>query len=499
MFINEGSAVEPAALMGSGHPPANSNGLIKRAAHAGKALIVRQALVYGANILGSVILARLLPPDQYGYYGIALFAVAFLGIFGGTGFAANLIRTHEEPTTDELRVLFTGQQLMVGVVFIALWFAAPHLATIYKMPEYGRWFFRMIGGALALTSMMVMPQIRMERDLAFDKLAVVEICQAVAFNLSAILLAWKGIGALSFSAALIIRAAVGAVLAHLYRPWSMGFKWNSSLLFRHLHFGVALQAGQFVSMLKDSISPLFVGMFLGAAQVGYVTWAANLAAYSVWILMPMQRLYLPFFARLQHDPNQLRKVVSFTLWMANTVAAPLTVVTLALSRPITVLIFGDKWLVALPLFFLFSIGNIFVPCSTPLVGVLNALGKSRKTLSISLMWMATTWIFGVPCIMLFGVNGFGVALLGVQLTNLVLYWMVWKDIAVSPLPAFWPSWPLAALIGALLFLLQLALPIHSTLSLCCYGLAGFAAYSYALWLGSRQKILSIIRMMRRPA
>ncbi len=497
--MHEVSTVKLAAHVESGGPSANLNNVIKRAAHAGKALLLRQVFVYGANILGSVILARQLPPSEYGYYGIVLFAVAFLGIFGGTGFAANLIRIHEEPSVEELRVLFTVQQLIVGLLFIVLWFAAPYLASIYKMPEYGRWFFRMIGGALVLTSMMVIPQIKMERELAFDKLAVVEVCQAFAFNLSAILLAWKGVGALSFSAALMVRAAIGAVLAHHYMPWSIGFKWNPPLLFRHLHFGIALQAGQFVSMLKDSISPLFVGMFLGAAQVGYVTWAANLAAYAVWILMPMQRLYLPFFSRLQHDRNQLKNVVSFTLWMANTVAAPLTAITLALSRPLTILIFGDKWLVALPLFFLFSIGNIFVPCSTPLLGALNALGESRKTLLVSLMWMATTWIFGVPCIMLFGVNGLGVALLGVQLTNLVLYWMVWRKLAVAPLPTFWPSWPLATCIGALLFLLQSALPIHSVFSLCCYGLAGIAAYGYLLWLICQQKILSIIHMMRKPA
>jgi O-antigen/teichoic acid export membrane protein len=143
-----------------------------------------------------VILARLLPPDLFGFYGIVLFAVAFLGVFGGTGFAANLIRTKEEPSTDDMRVVFTAQQMMVGVLFLALWMAAPFLSSLYRMPEYGRWFFRMIAGTLVMTSFMVMPQIRMERELAFGKLAIVEVCQAIAFNLSAVFLAWKDFGAL---------------------------------------------------------------------------------------------------------------------------------------------------------------------------------------------------------------------------------------------------------------------------------------------------------------
>jgi O-antigen/teichoic acid export membrane protein len=479
--------------------PADSSEVIKRAAHASKALALRQVFVYGTNILGSVVLARLLPPNQFGYYGITLFAIAFLGIFGGTGIAANLIRMHNQPSNEDMRVVFTAQQFMVGILFVLLWITAPHLSSVYRMPDYGRWFFRMTGGALVITSFMVMPQIQMERALAFDKLAIVEVSQAIAFNLSAVLLAWKGYGALSFSAALLLRAAVGAILAHWSVPWKIGLMWHLPTLLRHLRFGIALQAGQFVSMAKDSISPLFVGMFLGAADVGYVTWASSLAAYAVWVLMPMQRLYMPFFSRLQHDRAQLCRAVSFALWMANLVAAPLTTITIALVYPITVLIFGSKWLVALPLFFLFCIGNLFSPCSTPMLGALNALGKSSQTLWISVMWMAATWLFGVPCILLFGLNGFGIAVVGVQLTNLVLYWIIWRELAVSPLSAYWPSWPIAAGIGLLLFLLQIVFPAHSVLSLSCYAVAGIIVYTSVLWFGYPAKIRAILKMLRKTA
>lgn len=478
--------------------PPGSHLVIRKAAQASKALLIRQVLVYGANIFGSVMLARLLPPDQYGFYGIILFALAFLGVFGGTGFAANLIRIKEEPSTEDMRVVFTAQQLMVGILFIGLWIAAPFLASLYRMPEYGRWFFRMIGAALVMTSFMVMPQIRMERELAFDRLAIVEVSQAFAFNITALFFAWKGFGPLSFSTALMIRAATGALLAHRMMPWPMGLRWHPPTLFRHLHFGVALQAGQFVTILKDSISPLFVGMFLGAADVGYVTWANTLGTYPLWILMPLQRLYLPFFARLAHDREQLRRVVAFAFWMANVIAAPLTIIILALSRPITSLIFGQKWLVALPLYYLFSFGNLFAPCSA-LVGVLNALGQSNKTLLMSVVWMISTWAFGVPCILLFGVNGFGIAMVGVQLTNILLFWMVWRVLSVSPFPAFWPSWPLAGLVGGLLFFAQYAFPIRNIALLLSYGAFGTIIYGLGLWLSYPQKIRSVLAFVKSPA
>ena len=270
--------------------------LVRRAANGAVALLMRQGLVYGSNIAGGIILARLLTPAQFGFYGVILFCVAFLNVFGGTGFAANLIRSEEHPTLTDFRAVFTGQQALVGIVFVCIWASAPWLGSHYHMQQ-GNWFFRLIGLSLVLTSLMVISQVLMERELAFGKLAIVEVAQGVIFNLVAVVLAWRGVGVLSLAIALGARAACGALLSNIIEPWPIGWLWDTRVLRRHLHFGIALQASQFISLAKDSITPLFVSLYLGAAKMGYVTWATTLAGYPTMVLMPLQRLYLPFFAR----------------------------------------------------------------------------------------------------------------------------------------------------------------------------------------------------------
>jgi O-antigen/teichoic acid export membrane protein len=474
---------------------ATSNHVIQKAARAGKALFLRQVLVYGFNIGGSVILARLLPAAQYGYYGIVLFLIVFLGIFGGTGFAGNLIRMNEEPTSRDFEVMFTVQQAMIAVIFAFVWFIAPRLGIAYHLGVSGAWFFRMFGGALVLTSFMVMPQIKMERELAFDRLAMVEVCQAVGFNVSAILFALKGWGALSFSAALLMRSGIGAVLAHLSSPWKFAFRWDLELLKKHLQYGVALQAGQVIGVVvRDSISPLLIGMLLGAADVGYVTWATSLAGYSIWVLVPLQRLYLPLFARLQSDPARLKTVVESVLWMVNAVVAPLALITLALSHPITKVIFGDKWAVALPLYYLICAANTLASNVLPLTGVLNALGQSRKTLQLSILWTTATWVFGAPLVWWFGLKGFGFALIGIQSTNILLYRSVSRLTGVTILKSYFPSWPVSAGIAAALVLLQVVSPVHHITGLVTYGILAMSVYAAILWFGFPDKSRRILRL-----
>jgi O-antigen/teichoic acid export membrane protein len=476
-----------------------SDRVIKKAARAGRALLLRQVLVYGSNIGGSILLARLIPADQYGYYGIVLFLISFMSIFGGTGFAGNLIRMNEEPTHSDFEVMFSTQQAMILVIFAAIWLIAPKLGMTYHMGVHGAWFFRMAGMALVLTSFMVMPQIKMERELAFDRLAMVEVCQAIGFNVSAIVFALKGWGALSFSGALMVRSGTGAILAQVSAPWKFGLRWDLTVLKRHLHYGVELQAGQVVGILKESISPLFVGMLLGAADVGYVTWASSLAGYSMWVLLPLQRLYLPLFARLQDDPVKLKKVIEYVLWMVNAVVAPLGLVTLALAHPTTTIIFGARWIQALPLYYLICFGNIFAPCVIPMLGVLNAMGQSRKTLYMSVIWMGSTWLFGVPLTWWLGLKGFGIAIVCVQLTNFVLYRMVWRATGVSAWTAYMPSWPLAAGVGAALVLLQTLSPIHHITGLIAYGLGGLGVYVLILWYGFPEKAKGFLRLRQSQA
>jgi teichuronic acid exporter len=477
-------------------PRLETGQLARRAAGGAAVLLVRQGVVYGSSIAAGIILARLFTPAEFGFYGVVLFCVTFLNIFGGTGFAANLIRTEEHPTLEDFRAVFTGQQVLVGFVFLCLWGAAPWLASYYHMQQHGSWFFRLIALSLVFTSLMVVSQVLMERELAFGKIAVVEVTQGLIFNVAAVVLAWRGMGVMSLAIALALRSACGALLSNLIEPWAMGWLWNSTVLKRHLRFGVALQASQFIALAKDSITPLFVGIYLGAAKMGYVTWANTLATYPTMILIPLQRVYLPFFARLQSDRERLSHYAAHALWMTNAIAAPLVVITTALAYPITILIFGSKWLVALPLFYCLAVTGVIAAGSIPLLGLINAIGKSHITLTLAILWTGTTWACGVPLMMKFGLIGFGITMILVHIVSLGLFWVAWREISLSVFPAYWPSWPIAIAIGCLLFFAQRLAPIRGISSLLAAGFAGFLVYGATLWFGSPKQTRIVAGLLR---
>jgi O-antigen/teichoic acid export membrane protein len=447
---------------------ATAQSLTRSAARGAVALGLRQLFVQGSNVAAGVVLARILEPAQFALWGIVMFVLTFLTTFGDAGLGASLIRQRHEPEEKDYRAIFTVQQLMVAVVVIVFWLLAPWLTELYKFPAQDVWVFRFIALSLLLTSFMVIPQIRLERQLAFDKLAVVEVAQAVIYNGSAILFALLGLGELSFGIALLLRSMVGAILAYWINPWQLGWLWDWPSVRAHLAFGLPFQGAKIVNLLKDLIGPTFFVVYAGTTAVGYINWASMVMNYPLLAVLLLQRLYMPLFARLADDMNRFRQVLHKIVSLLALAVYTLSALVFVFRYEITVTVFGTQWLEALVLFLPFALISVILAPSTIAMSALNALGHSRSVFWVTVALTGATWLIGATSVAQLGWQTWGWANLVVHLLYLWLLVLVsrytgfrwWKALLVPTLIAvicagiaalcktFLP-WPLALSLGVL--------------------------------------------------
>ena len=230
---------------------------------------------------------------------------------------------------------------------------------------------------MIVTSFRTVPAIRLERHVEFRRLAVIELTEIFLFQGTAVLLAFSGFGVWSFILGLVARSIGGTGLIYLMAPWPLGWRWDWKRIRRLMRFGIPYQGVDIVSFIKDSINPILIGRLSGAAAMGYVNWAGTVAVYPVFALWQFVRLYFPTFSRLQSNRPALTAAVEKVLRWNNLIAFGLFAVLISQAREVTVILFGEKWLPALSLIYLFGFANLFVASSWPLMALLNALGKSR--------------------------------------------------------------------------------------------------------------------------
>jgi PST family polysaccharide transporter len=466
----------------------SSAGIARDAVRGGGLLGLRQVVAQGLNLAGYAVVARLLGPVEIGVLGILLFVVAFLGTIGGAGLQASLIRLPDEPTSEEYRAVFTLQETIMGVIALAAIVAAPWLAAVYGRPPAEAWLFRLAGVALFATSFQAIPAAMLERRLDFGKVALVEVAQALAYNVVLVALVWIGWGTASFGVALVVRAVTGAVLAALASPWSARPLWDWERARGFLRIGAPLQGTLLVSQLKDSITPIFIGLAAGAAAVGYVQWAQTLATGPLWASLVLSRVYLPTFARVQREPATLARFVDGAVRATHALVAPGAVLLLALAEPVTLVVFGPQWLPALPVFRLLWLANLVVPTTTALLALLTALGDTRTSLRFALLWLATTWIFGVPLVLVAGGVGYALANAAVLATNLLLFRVARERVALHLASAALPVWLWAATVGVGVHVAARLRPCETLGALAAYLAAGGLVYAAGLVVLARREL-----------
>ncbi|MEN9307111.1 MAG: hypothetical protein RL173_1043 [Fibrobacterota bacterium] len=413
------------------------------AARGAAAMAVRQVLGSGISICGSIVLARILSPTDYGVFAIVTFFVSLFGLISDVGLGASLIRQQETPDPKDVAAIFTFQQLMMFVFIAGIWIASPWISSAYSLNTAQTWMIRIMPLNLLWASFQSFANISLERKLHFPALARIEITQTICYNGLAVALAVLDFGAWAFVAATLVRTIIGATGSIWLSRWKP--TWNTEFyrLKGRLRFGLMYQGASTLSWIKDAIIPTLIGMYVGAEGVGYVGWANSLAVWGVLALQPLSRVYFPVFSRLQSDSQALGRFLERILCWANRIVAPVSLGVLAVAPTLVHVVYTDKWLPALPLMYLLSFANAFAASGGPCMSLLNAIGKSGWNLAMTAIWMAMTWIVGMIAIPKYGILGFGIANIATSLTGVIPLFLAYKHAPFHFLSPILVPWGIA--------------------------------------------------------
>lgn len=392
-----------------------------------------------------MLLARHLGIAGFGAWTVLSFGALLGAALVSLGLVEALVRAPSVGRGDE-RAATRAQLAVAAGLALAVAGAGATLLAGRLGPDASA-SLRLVASSWLLVPATTAPLARLQRGLAFLPVAAADIAHAAVLNGVAVTLAVSDQGlaaiAAAFPAAAAARVAVLAALAP--RSPEVGAAGGLRPL---LAFGLTHQASTLVAMAKDALTPVFLGLVAGAAAVGQVSWAQMAAAAPVLLVMPLQRVYLPAFARLQHDREALARLVDDVVFAANAIAAPAAVLLLVFATPITAAVFGPEWLTALPLLRLLWCANLLVATVTPLLALFAALGRPEVPLAFGVTWMAFTWLLGVPMILGWGVVGYGVANVMIQFTNFELFRRARRLVPLRLGPAATPPWLMAAAAAA---------------------------------------------------
>ena len=467
--------------------------------NGGKSLLVRQIILSGAGIVGTILMARMLGPRDFGLYAIVSFFVQFLTLMGDAGLGAGLIQKVDEPGEKLYNAAFWTVQLIFGAVLLLGLPVFLVVRQFYSLPSNAMTMVLVSLFSTYLTSFRIIPAAMLERKLLYNKLAIVETVEGVGFQVFSVVLASLGFGTWSFILGMLLSRLLGVLTIYRVCSFYPRLEFDASGIKELLKFGIARQGAGTVSFLREAIVPTLIGSTLGLDAVGYINWAQKVASYLTVPLNFFGRMVFPALARLQSDDR------AFNALLNTIVSIYVTIVfgglaTLSAFLPETIrFVFSSKWLPAMPIAYWIFPAYLLIPFAFPIFDALTAKGKSNLVFLFSAIQLVMTWTIGLILIRFLGIMGYGVTYTLLQVAGILVFYLGRKLFKVDFRKTGGQFLALVVSIG-LGELLKHMVPIHNVVQLGSYYVLNLSLYMLIVYLVSpdiRHIVKKMVKVMRR--
>lgn len=442
-----------------------------------------------------IILAKVLPIQIIGIYGVAQSIVSFFSYFSDVGLGAALIQK-KQVTIHDLKTTFLIQETIIVILSIIIWFSADFVANFYQWDMQNMWLVRALGIGFLLTSLKVIPSTLLERELKFELMVFTEVIETLVFNGLLIYLTFEGFGVSAFSYAVIARSLIGALVLNILSPWRIGFEFNKQSAKELLHFGLPFQLNSILSLLKDRLTPLITARIVGDTGFGYLTWAQGISNRPLEIMSIIIRISFPAFSRLQDNYDELKKIVEKSLFITVLFVYPFLFGVLAILPRFIDFMGKDKFAPAMPLIYLFSLSVFWAVPSTIFTNVLNSIGKVNITLKLMVMWTVLTWALSPLLALYFGYLGVAIASAIISFSSIIPIVIVVKMLKVEIINNVIKPFIASLMMSILVFLLSTIFEV-SIISLISLVVVGVISYGLIIWIIAKERVQESLRFIFR--
>ena len=372
--------------------------LKRRTVSSGAVTALAQGIQFFLNLGSIMVLARLLAPQDFGLVAMVSTILGFLRIFNDAGLSTATVQRNEI-THAQVSNLFWTNVALAATISFALAALAPVIAWFFQEPRLVA-----ITLLLSLTFLPLGSTVQhlalLKRQMRFTSIAIIQVGASLTGVSIGIGMAWSGYGYWA-----LVGMNLGTAIASFIFTWSIS-KWIPQWPARGtgtrplLKFGADLTLSSFVWSLAKGSDAILIGRFCGTVPLGLYSRAQALLLRPVeQFLVPMEAVFIPTLSRLQNEPERYRRIVFQVFEVVVVAAFFFSSLLFTLAHPLTVVVLGEKWQAAAPVFAGFTLVALYAPVANVAGWLLTSQGRSRDFLTISVIASLGTVVafaIGIP-------------------------------------------------------------------------------------------------------
>jgi len=310
----------------------------------------------GTQLLETIILARILVPEEMGFVAVIAVIIGFVRSFADLGVSNALI--HFQDTSRRVFSSLFWVLAAFGIfIFCAFFFGRAVMSQFLPESPIVR-LAGWIGLIFLVSPPAFMYQFFLQKEMRFRRAGFVEGAARCLGTMTVLICAVNEGGIFSYVAGQIVYSGVKSALLMgvSFRLMPLCFSLEAASLRPYLRFGMFQMGERVVNFFASNIDYIIIGRFIGARELGFYKVAYELVTVPQRLVNPIfNTVTLPRFARSQHDDAVLRQGILRVLRVLTLVTFPL-LFGLAASAPVFIpAVYGAGWGPAVPLLWLLTV------------------------------------------------------------------------------------------------------------------------------------------------
>jgi PST family polysaccharide transporter len=459
--------------------------LSRLAVQGGLALLVGQGIQLLLSITSTIILARLLVPEDFGLVAMVAPFIGFIAFFRDSGLHMATIQ-QETINHKQISTLFWFNLGMGFVLMLLLGLLSPAVARFFGRDEL-LWITLAYSINMLIGSASIQHSALLTRQMAFGKLTAIGIASQTLGIVTAVIIAWYGLGYWALIVMAITTTVSQTILIWLSSGWVPGLPQRNTGVRKMLAFGGGLTISNLFNQATQHIDSILIGRMLGASLLGFYDRAKQLFLMPLMQLIgPLNNVSIPTLSRLTNTPEKYKQTYLRIQEKMLILTALFSAFLVVYGDLIILFLLGPQWSFSGPILQALAVGGLIIPVSSSVSWLLVTQARSRDLAHwapFSLIFRCVAILCGYP----WGILGIAISIAIFQFLSFISFgiWVGRKG-PLTAIMVFKNMTP--ALVAALIscsasYLTKMALEEHSSiLSLGVGAVVSGLIFFIVLWM-----------------
>lgn len=338
--------------------------------------------IQAAHFVVTLVLARLLTPNDYGTVALLSVFVSISNVFVDCGFGKALVQKKDATQTDYNTVFYLSMAISI-FLYAVLFVLAPFVARFYGIPDL-KVMLRVLALSLIFHSINGVQNVELNRKMLFHLSFRISWAKTLVSAIVGISFAFAGYGPWALVWASLCGGIAGVVARQLVIRWrpALMFSWESATSL--FHFGWKLLVVALVDRLYSNLQALLIGKFYTRADLAFVNKGRHIPyLFSNLVSDTLKRVSFPALSRMQDDVVRLRNAMRRMVRTSTFLVFPFMTMLAILASPIIEVLFGQRWLPSVPYLRLVCFSAMLLQVDTVNRQAIMAMGRSDIALCIT--------------------------------------------------------------------------------------------------------------------